>query len=227
MAGVAEGLTGRAPTHIVLTHFHGDHTGGIAGYGRAAARAIRVTATTRDLVREQDAREPPDDADLRAALLGDAVVLRPDAATAVDLGDRTVRLIPRAGHTPSDVTVELDDPGVVFCGDLVWNRMFPNYRDAIPSMLGRDVRGVRRPDATTYVPGHGPVATPADLDRYIALIDDVEAHARRAIEAGEPAVEAAARYQVPGTLGEWLRFSDRYVEVAFRAWERELALEGR
>jgi glyoxylase-like metal-dependent hydrolase (beta-lactamase superfamily II) len=135
-------------------------------------------------------------------------------------------VIPRAGHTPSDVTVELDEPAVVFCGDLVWNRMFPNYRDAIPSMLGRDVRGLRRPDAATYVPGHGPVATPADLDRYIALIDDVEAHARRAIEAGEPAVEAAARYRVPGTLGEWLRFSDRYVEVAFRAWERELVPEG-
>ena len=32
-----------------------------------------------------------------------------------------------------DVTIELEDPSVVFYGDLLWNRMFPNYRDTMPT----------------------------------------------------------------------------------------------
>jgi len=220
MAGEARRLTGRAPTHVVLTHFHGDHTGGIGGCPHGSV--MRVTAGTRDLVLQEDAARPPADATTRAALLADAELLAPAEETWLDLGGRRVRVVPRAGHTPSDVTIEVDEPSVVFCGDLVWNRMFPNYRDAIPSRLARDVRALTRSRETRYVPGHGPLADARDLERYTALIDDVEAHARRAVEAGRPAAEAAAEYQVPAELGEWMTFSPRYHEVAFTAWERDL-----
>jgi glyoxylase-like metal-dependent hydrolase (beta-lactamase superfamily II) len=221
MAAEAHRLTGRAPTHVVLTHFHGDHTGGIAGYAGHGA-VMRVTAATRDLVLQEDARRTPADGSVRAELLADAVLVDPAVETRIDLGGRTVRVVPREGHTPSDLTVEVGDPSVVFCGDLVWNRMFPNYRDAIPSRLGRDVRALVRSQETRYVPGHGPLADAGDLDRYVALIDDVEAHARRALEVGRPVAEAAAEYRVPEALGDWIMFSPRYYEVAFGAWEREL-----
>jgi len=221
MAAQARRLTGRAPTHVVLTHFHGDHTGGIAGY--VGERVVmRVTAVTRELVLQEDARRPAEDGPARAELLAGAELVDPAAESRIDLGGRTVRVVPREGHTPSDVTVEVDDPSVVFCGDLVWNRMFPNYRDAIPSRLGRDVRALVRSRETHYVPGHGPLADGADLDRYLGLIDDVEAHARRALQAGRPVAETAAEYRVPESLGEWIMFSPRYYEVAFTAWEREL-----
>ena len=74
--------------------------------------------------------------------MADARLLDPARTTTVDLGGRTVRIIPRAGHTSSDVTVELNDPDVVFCGDLVWNEMFPNYVDAVPSVLSASVRSI-------------------------------------------------------------------------------------
>jgi glyoxylase-like metal-dependent hydrolase (beta-lactamase superfamily II) len=100
--------------------------------------------------------------------------------------------------------------------------MFPNYRDAIPSKLSRDVRALERNRETIYVPGHGPLASPQDLQRYIQVIDDVGAAARRAIEGGTPAAEAAKSYRLPESLGEWTMFNPRYYEVAFTAWEREL-----
>jgi glyoxylase-like metal-dependent hydrolase (beta-lactamase superfamily II) len=155
-------------------------------------------------------------------MLADVTIVDPSSETSVDLGGRTVRIRPRNGHTPSDVTVELDEPSIVWCGDLVWNGMFPNYRDATPSQLSRAVRALERQRDTVYVPGHGALAGRDDYERYRRVIDDVERAARRAIERGTPAATGAGEYRLPASLGEWIMFSPRYFEVAFTAWEREL-----
>ncbi|MDX1675912.1 MAG: MBL fold metallo-hydrolase, partial [Longimicrobiales bacterium] len=56
MAGQAERLTGRRPSHVVITHFHGDHVGGTAGYVHGdRIPAMLATATTRRLLAEQAA----------------------------------------------------------------------------------------------------------------------------------------------------------------------------
>jgi glyoxylase-like metal-dependent hydrolase (beta-lactamase superfamily II) len=219
IAGKARELTGKWPTHVVLTHYHGDHANGIAGYVTADAHpAVRATGATRDLVLERN--KPTDQT--RAAL-GDATMLDPSAATTLDLGGRTVRIVPRSGHTVSDCSVELDDPDVVFCGDLVWNAMFPNYVDAVPSRLSRDARTLRRKGGKTqYVPGHGAMANDADLGRYLAMIDEVEKAARAAHAQGTPAATAGAAFQLPASLGEWVLFNKVFFERAFTAWYREL-----
>ncbi|MHB1862408.1 MAG: MBL fold metallo-hydrolase, partial [Gemmatimonadaceae bacterium] len=181
LADRAHALTGRWPTHVIVTHYHSDHSNGVAGYlsdGRHPE--IRATQITRD---ETIARNKPAD-DARAAALRDAVLLSPTEGGTLDLGGRSVRIVPQLGHTDSDLALELDDPNIVFCGDLFWNAMFPNYVDAIPGKLSASVRVLQRARARTYVPGHGAIGTPADLDRYIAMIDDVERAARRAHEQG-------------------------------------------
>jgi glyoxylase-like metal-dependent hydrolase (beta-lactamase superfamily II) len=223
LAQQARSLTGRWPDAVVLTHYHGDHTSGLSGYTvGGTSPAVRATRRTRELVQEQDARREGEKDGVKERLLGGSALIDAAAATTLDLGDRTVRIVPRTGHTASDVTIEIDDPSIVFCGDLVWNRMFPNYMDATPSLLSRDVRALVRERSTTYVPGHGALAMNPDLHNYIALIDDVEAAASRAHEAGTDAAAAGAAYRIPEALGEWLMFSPRYFETAIGAWLREL-----
>lgn len=216
MAERARELTGRRPTHVVLTHYHGDHVGGLAGAAAVGGAEILATPVTRDLVRERGG-DPP------VAILDSVRPLDTRRPTEIDLGDRSVVVVPRRGHTDSDVSVEVQDPRVVFCGDLVWNGMFPNYVDASPGRLGMAVRLLRERDAAVWVPGHGALAHRSDLDRYVALLDHVEDTARRALEAGRTAEEAAAAMEVPAELGEWLLFNPRYFEVALGAWMRELA----
>jgi len=219
LAERARELTGRRPTHAVITHYHADHANGIAGYGTDGSMpAVHATRATRDDAVSRN--RPPDDA--RAAALGDARILADPGETTLDLGGRRVRLVPRRGHTASDVSVELDDPGVVFCGDLVWNGMVPNYVDAIPSALAAAVRALRRPEPTIYVPGHGAVAREPEFDRYVALIDAIEHGARAGHARGQPAGEAAAAFRLPSALGEWTLFGPTYFERAFAAWYREL-----
>ena len=219
LANKSRELTGRWPTHVVLTHYHADHANGLAGYhGTAAHPIVRTTVATRDLVLTRNT--PANEA--RASALRDAEIIVPTAATRIDLGSRTVRLVPREGHTASDVTIEVEDPGVVFCGDLVWNGMFPNYVDATPTALARSVKALPRSSATTYVPGHGGVAREGELARYVLVLDEVEAAARSANAKGMSASEAALAFALPPSLGEWTLFSKVFYERAFTAWYRDL-----
>lgn len=208
-------LTGRAPTHVVVTHYHGDHTGGLSGAMEDGERGLLSTALTRDLTLERN-RDAPSE------ILENAQEIDGRRPTEIDLGDRSVIVVPRRGHTGSDVTLEIPEQGVVFCGDLVWNSMFPNYVDAAPSRLTQAVRLIRLRGAATYVPGHGPLADNAALDAYIGLLDDVEAAARRAIERGMSADEAGQEYRLPSGLEEWTLFNPGYFGRAIGAWMTEL-----
>lgn len=215
-------LTGKRPTHVVVTHHHGDHANGIAGYHEGAQHcAIHSTAVTRDIVLARDAKAT-DPAPARAAALNGALLLAPATVTTIDLGGRVTRVVPRDGHTQSDVTVELDDPSVVFCGDLVWNAMFPNYVDTTPSKFAGAVRGLKRAKDTIYVPGHGPLAKDVELDRYIAVLGEVESAARKSHAAGISAEEAGKAFKLSESLGPWALFNTIFYPRAFEAWYREL-----
>ena len=214
LATKARELTGRWPTHVAITHYHVDHAAGVAGYSDAHP-VVRSTEKTRDLILTKN--KPADETIFR-----DITLLSATEPTTIDLGGRIVRVIPRAGHTASDLSLEMDDPSVVFCGDLFWNAMFPNYVDAVPTQLAQAVRALRRSRETLYVPGHGPLGRAPEYDRYVAVLDEVERAARQAHAAGKTAAEAGAAFSLPPSLGEWTLFNKVFFERAFTAWYREL-----
>lgn len=219
LASQARTLTGKWPTHVVLTHYHADHSNGVAGYlGDGARPTVQVTPETVALAQKSvpAQRTPADDARLEAL----ANAAAPGAE--LDLGGRRLRLVRRQGHTASDVSIELDDPSFVFTGDLVWNAMFPNYVDATPGVLAASVKALTRDRTTTYVPGHGAVATAADVARYTAMLGEVERAARDAVARGQSPAEAAAAFTLSPSLGEWVLFNKVFFERAFAAWAREL-----
>ena len=218
MAGRAYELTGRLPDRVVLTHHHGDHTVGVPGYfpGGGDGPAVLSTAPVKERLM-----------DAGGVSSARAARIRPELPTGrvevLDLGGRTVHVVPRDGHTGSDVTVEVLDPAVVFCGDLVWNGLFPNYVHATPSRLATAVDALFADPGRVFVPGHGPIPDAAEARLYRDLLGLVEDAARRGNERGLSAAEAAAEFAMPGALADWVFFSDRYVEVAIGAWYRDLS----
>ena len=221
LANKAKELTGRWPTHVALTHYHSDHANGIAGYlSNGEHPALRATGRTRDLVVERNVQ--PADPN-RVAAMKDVVLLSASEPSTLDLGGRSVRVVPRAGHTDSDISLELPDANVVFCGDLFWNGMFPNFVDAIPTTLADSVRALRANASTIYVPGHGPIGRAADYDRYVNMLDEVERGARASYAAGKSAADAGAQFTLPASLGEWTLFSKAFYQRAFEAWYKVLA----
>ena len=221
LSAAARELTGRDPDHVVLTHYHGDHSSGLSAYpsGGPVLHASEVTLGTLRRGAARRDRESPASGFTRAHL---SLVGNRAEDDVIDLGGRRLRIRKLEGHTDSDLVVTLEDPPIIWCGDLVWNGLFPNYVDATPSRLSASVRRVASESALTWVPGHGALADREAIERYVTLIDDVEDAARRAIERGDGIEAAAAGYEPPASLGEWAMFSPRYHETAFRAWAREL-----
>ncbi len=233
MAQQARRLTGRWPTHVLITHYHGDHSGGVEGYFQGSQSPedvgpdrspgsegpqLMATTTTRELA---TGRLPDDAPETLRRRWADVVMVRSEEASSLDLGGRQVRLVPRYGHTASDVSVELPDEEVTWCGDLVWNGMFPNYMDAVPSRLSKAVRALHADQRFLYVPGHGPLANTSDMMRYISVIDGLEETARTAVREGWTAEEAGSRHRIPLNLGEWTLFNPSYFQRAVEAWMQE------
>lgn len=223
VAEAALELTGRWPTDVVISHYHGDHAAGVAGFARdSESPRVHITPTTldelgagADQVETQEARD-------RTKMLAEASRLNEGAELELDLGGSAVRLLPRKGHTASDVTVEVLERDVVFAGDLVWNRMIPNFVDASPMALTATLRAMAADRRATYVPGHGPLAGGAALDLNLSLLEATEKVGRRSFEAGVTPAEAAGEVQLGEELAEWIAFRPDYIERAVLAWHRDL-----
>lgn len=218
-------LTGRRPTHVVATHYHLDHVGGLAGFRQGATGPeLLMTARTGSLSAERNGLARPSEgspfAKAPPVLLPTMVV--PEGAAVLDLGGRKVRLMARTGHTDSDISVELDDPRIIFGGDLLWNGIFPNYVDADPLKLSTAVKALLAEPSALTVPGHGPLASAGELSAYQGVLDAVEAAARRAQAAGLPLEQAAQSFTLPAGLGAWTLFNPIFYTNAFRAWYRVL-----
>ena len=124
---------------ILVTHGHFDHVEGVAGLAKAtgakvycseevAARAGRA----RGLLGLRHARTGgADEASLSAVSDG----------TSVKVGDLSVKVIATPGHTPGDVTYDIE--GALFCGDLLFQRLGGAHR--LSRRRLRPAAGVGRP----------------------------------------------------------------------------------
>jgi cyclase len=155
---------------VVNTHWHGDHTGGNENMGKAGALLVAHENVRRRMSAEQFNatfnRTTP--ASPEGAL---PVVTFTEAVTFHWNGDEIrVSHVPPA-HTDGDSIVHFVKADVVHMGDLFFNGGFP----FIDTSSGGKVDGVIGAadrvlaaigDKTRVIPGHGPLATRADLQSY-------------------------------------------------------------
>lgn len=216
LAQKAKKLTGKWPTDVVSTHYHGDHSTGHSGYFVESQNPrMWLTESTRAAA-EASFKKGGNENNFKNV---STIAAKED--TEIDLGKRKVKLTPRSGHTSSDVTIEIEDPKVLWCGDLFFNRMFPNYGDAVPSKLKGFVESLIDQKDVSYVPGHGPIAGQPELKKYKSFLQFVEAEAGKAFKAGKPANESAKEFKLSKEFDQWFVWSPENAQRAFQAWYRE------
>ena len=161
---------------LVNTHHHGDHTGGNAPFAARTAPPSSRTSTCKHA-------SPPARPAIPAAQ--DAAGCPGSRAAGQDLHRRGPTLEvkgrkaelkhPANAHTDGDTYVYFADANVLSTGDTVANGRYPN----IDFLNGGNIKGVIAAsdaylalanDTTKIVPGHGPLATKAQLAEYRAML---------------------------------------------------------
>lgn len=223
-------LTGKRPTHVIVTHLHLDHCGGLAGFQDGAVGPdIIMTERTRTLINESYGGSKPDANDSFAKpagrLVGPTLVIHDETRThQLDIGGRTLTLHPLSGHSPSDLAVSITDSDILFAGDLIWGGFFPNFISATPLTLRPSCEALFAMGDRRIITGHGYSGHSEALrGPFLALLDSVEHSARNAVEKGQSVREATGSYQLPEIAADWQFFNPAYVERALGKWFDALA----
>jgi cyclase len=123
------------------------------------------------------------------------------------LGTREVVLFSLPGHTGGDVLVYVPDANVMFTGDMGWSKTLPNLVDAtvndwVPSLD----KILSNHPGTKFIPGHGEVATAAEMRDFRDYLDDLRSRVKKAITDGLTIEQAKEQLKLP----------DKYKSFAFQ-----------
>jgi cyclase len=217
LAAVAPVSAGPVRT-LVNTHHHGDHT-----YGNhlfAGATIVGHEDTRREVLRSGPPRagdvfEPVDFG--RVEVAPPTLTFRDGVTLWMDDTRCEIRHVGLPAHTTNDSLVWLPERRVLFAGDLLFHGGTPFA--VMGSVAGalEVCESVLRPlDATTIVPGHGPLAGPDVIDHVAGYLRFVLELAGRARAAGLSPLDAAREADL-GTYAGW-REPERLVGNLHRAY---------
>lgn len=193
----AEQLGGGPVRLVVDTHYHRDHTHGNPGF--APGTHIVATAKTLEHLKTRDADYWTGGAE--ETLPNDTV----DAERTLSIGGKTIRsLYLGRGHTDGDLVVLFVEDRVLHSGDLFFNGLYPS----VDLEAGGSVREwpetldrVLALDFDRVIPGHGPLATRTDLERFRDFLRELWAAAEAAVARGQSLEELKRTAKLTGDAG--------------------------
>ena len=181
---------------VVNTHWHGDHTGGNEAMGKRGAvilahSNVRTRMSSEQFIAALNDKVPPSPA---GAL---PVVTFEDGVT-LHLNGDTLHVVHVAdAHTDGDSLVHWQKANVLHMGDTFFHKVTFPFIDlssggSIDGLIAAADKGLAwSNDTTRIIPGHGPVASRADLAAYRAMLVDV----RTKVAAGIAAKRSLAQIQ--------------------------------
>ena len=193
---------------VINTHWHGDHTGGNAEFGREA------TIVAHDNVRKRLSTDQ--------TVRGNAVPASPKEAWPVITFEQSLSIhfngeeikvmhLP-IGHTDGDSVILFTDSNVVHMGDDFFAGRFPfvdlgsgGNAVSLAKNIGEAIEHL--PADVKIIPGHGPLSTLDDLKTYHRMLEDTIATVKSAKESGKSLEEV----QEAGFSDEWKGWGSGFI----------------
>ena len=206
--------------YLINTHWHYDHSGGNENLGKAGAIIM-----AHDNVRVRMAAG----ATIAGNVVPPAVKVALPVITYADgvklhLNGEEVRVIHMAaGHTDGDSIIHWTKSNVIHMGDLFFFQVtFP----FIDGGSGGNVRGIVAAadkalaianNQTRIIPGHGAVATKADLQKYRDMVAEIIAKVEAGIATGKTVDQVKAMRPADGygVKADGFITADRFVETVY------------
>ena len=166
-----EAVARHEPAHVVVTHAHPDHVGGVAAY--APSRTVWARRGFEDRFEEATGVEPDQTF---------------EAGTTIDVGATSVEVIETPGHAPDHVAFEVDGSAgagpAVLSGDLVVaaGSVVVGAKEGDMAAYLDSLRRLADLEPKVIFPGHGLTIRdpPAEIER---LIDHRLERERRVLDA--------------------------------------------
>jgi len=216
-------VTDQPVQFVFNTHWHGDHTGGNENLGKAGAL----------IVAHENVRKRLNPAEFRE-LMGRSQQAPADALPVITFTDQvtfhwngeTIHAIhvPPA-HTDGDALIRFVGANVVHMGDLFFNGRYP----FIDTQSGGNANGViaaanvaleYMDDDTEIIPGHGALASKADLLAYRDMLVTVRDRVRKLVAEGKSEDEVVAAKPTAVLDATWGERSERFVRAMYQAVAR-------
>jgi glyoxylase-like metal-dependent hydrolase (beta-lactamase superfamily II) len=201
---------------LVNTHWHYDHTGGNENLGKDGVLIMAHNNVRIRMLAGQGDQKPSPKAALPLVTYDDGLKLH--------LNGEEVRVMHMAAaHTDGDSIVYWTKSNVIHMGDLFfWKMSFP----FVDASSGGDVRGIvtgadkvlaMANDQTKIVPGHGAVATKADLQQYRDMVAQIIGKVEAGIKAGKTLAQIKAERPADGygVKADGFITADRFVETVY------------
>lgn len=201
---------------VLNTHWHGDHTGGNAHFGSKAP------IVAHNNVYKRLSAQPKTE---KSAL----PVIGFDDAVTMHFNDEEIRFFHLGpGHTDGDSVVYFVKSGVVHMGDQFFNGRFP-YIDL---GSGGDVEGyiknvgaviAKTPADVKVIPGHGPLATKADLVKFHEMLLETTGIVKKAIADGKT-LEQVKAAGLPEKWKDWgtgFINTGRWLDITYNSFAKK------
>jgi len=192
---------------VVNTHWHGDHTGGnenLSGAGAiiVAHANVRKRMSEKQFMATFDRTVEP--APKRAL-----PVVTFEQSLSFHWNDETIEVVHvQPAHTDGDSIVYFRNANVVHSGDVFFNGTYPYIDTGAGGNLLGVIEGVERilercNGDTRIIPGHGPLATRADLERYHRMLTSVRDRIEPMARAGKSRGEVIAARPTAEFDADW------------------------
>ena len=219
------GLGAEPVTYLINTHWHGDHSGGNENFGKAGALIMAHDHVRERMLGIQKSGRGNDPASVVDAL---PTVTYHDGLKLHLNGDEVQVKHMKHGHTDGDSVIFWKKANVVHMGDLFFNKMSLPFIDLDS---GGNARGILAAadkvltmvdDETKIIPGHGPMATKADLIAYRDMMKTVIGAVEKAQGEGKSLEQA----QAMKLAGQWdinpdaFIKGDAFVEAVYKSVQK-------
>jgi glyoxylase-like metal-dependent hydrolase (beta-lactamase superfamily II) len=196
LLAVVDKVAGAPVDFLVNTHVHGDHLAGNETLGKKGATIVAHDNVRVRLLSEGISAGPEK---VPAAPEALPVLTFADAVTFHLNGQEAYVFHVAHAHTDGDAVIHFKDADVIHAGDVLFNHLFPFIDvDSGGSLDGyiaaQETIVELAGEATKIIPGHGSLATRADVEASVAMLRDVRTRIGKMITDGktvEQVLEAA------------------------------------